>query len=303
MNQITKITIDGNFDQVLKSDTTIDLGITSPKTALLLNYLFNKAEEVRPSHEKWSRRYGNTTVKVGGGLLVKAEARVLIDDLDRVKVGFSSEYKVNDYVRVAKGKAEVQKSIKDKIANELKKIWKKCSVNDKISILYRNPHNIYGVYGTLTTSTYSKPEYLDLKGVQVVKTDRSYPDREFVEISLNEYRTVYEFLKGRSPEKVKERNGVTAWNSMIGKPVEDQFLIGAIETIQAEIKKAKEEYSLHFNEAAKERDDAKSLADKIFREKTDNFEKDKNAKIADLKNQMNEMIKMANAVSFNPVGV
>lgn len=297
MNQITKLTIDGNYDYILNANTTTDLGITSPKSALLLNYLICEADNNRPSHQKWNRRYGYTTVKTGGGLLVRAEAHVIVDDFSRVSIYFACDHKVKDYVRVASGKAEVKKSVMDKIANELKKLWKRNSIKDKIQILYKNPTNKDGSYGVLSTSTYSKTEFLDLKGVETVKCDPSYPDREFVEITLNEYRALYEFLKGRSPKKIKDRNGETAWESMIGKPVEDQFLISAMEAIKTEIKNAKEEYSRQYNEAMSERDAAKSLADKIFREKTDNFEKEKLAKIAELKAQMEEMVKMANAVS------
>ena len=296
MQSITKFTIEGknNESNILERDTTVDLGIASPKSALLLNFLFNRLDADRPTHTKWTRRYGNETVQSGGGLLTRAEARVMIDDFSRVTIYFDQQYAVGKYIRVAEGKAAVRKAILDKIANELKKAWKKYSVADKIQILYKSHISNREVYGVLNTSNWEKTDYLDLKGIQTVKDER---DREFVEVSLNEYRALYEFLKGRDPEKVKERNGITAWNSMIGKQIEDQFLISAVETIKNEIAKVKETYAQQCSEASNERDTAKSLADKICREKIDSYQNEMKNKIEELKAQMAEMVKMAEAVT------
>lgn len=296
MQSITKFTIEGknNESNILERESTVDLGISSPKSALLLNFLFNRLNADRPTHTKWSRRYGNETVKSGGGLLVRAEARVMIDDFSRITIYFDRQYDVEKYIRVAEGKAAVRKAILDKIANELKKAWKNYSVADKIQILYKFPASKRDVYGVLNTSNWEKTDYLDLKGIQTIKDER---DREFVEVSLNEYRALYEFLKGRNPEKNKERNGITAWDSMIGKQIEDQFLINAVENIKNEIAKAKETYTQQCYEAQNERDTAKSLADKICREKIDGYQNEMKNKIEELKGQMAEAVKMAEAVT------
>lgn len=295
MQLITKFTADGNYNHhIFKQDSTIDLGVYSPKTALLLNFLFSVAENDRPTHQKYSRYYGTRRVKVGGGLLFRAEAKVMIDDFNKVTVYFFNDYVVGKYIRVAEGKAEIQKSIKDKIANELKKTWKNYAINDKIQILVQDPENKKNVYGVLDSSNYDHIDYLNLGDTPTVKDERN---RTYVEISLNEYRALYEFLKGRDTEKIKERNGVMAWDSMIGKPIEDQFVLSAIETIQAEIEKVKQECDQKCDEARSERDTAKSLADKIYREKTDTYAKERRAKIEELKAQMADVIKMGNMVS------
>lgn len=296
MLSITKFTIEekNNESEVLKRDTTVDLGITSAKSAILLNFLFYRLNVDRPTHMKWTRRNGNETIYSGGGLLTRAKARVMIDDFSRVTIYFDHQYIVGNYIRVAEGKAAVRKVILNKIANELKKAWKKYSVADKIQILYKSPIAPKEVYSVLNTSNWEKTDYLDLKGIQTVKDEMN---REFVEVSLNEYRALYEFLKGRNPEKVKERNGITAWDSMIGKQIEDQFLISAVETIKNEIAKAKEIYSQQCSEAYDERDTAKSLADKICIEKIDSYQNEMKNKIEELKTQMAEMVKMAEAVT------
>lgn len=296
MQSITKFTIEGknNESDILERDTTVDLEINSPKSALLLNFLLNRLDADRPTLRRWSPCYGNETIPIGGGLFTRGEARVMIDDFSRVTIYFDCQYAIRKYIRAAEGKAAVRKAILDKIANELKKVWKNYSIADKIRILYKSPVTNKEVYGVLNTSNWEKTDYLDLKGIQTVMDESN---REFVEVSLNEYRALYEFLKGRNPEKVKFRNGVTAWDSMIGKQIEDQFILSAMETIKNEIAKVKEIYNQQCSEANNERDTAKRLADKICIEKINGYNNEMNNKIEELKAQMAEMIKISEAVT------
>lgn len=280
MKYITKNTFNSSIpERFSTSQFTVNLGVTSTKSALLLNYIFNII----------SKR----------GLLYNADANVMIDDFNNVGVYFRKYYYADGYIRAAKTINEIHKTILNKIANELKKIWvtmKMNSTSNKLNIIYRNKYcagNAYGFllnFGDLSPNYYSEDcEYLDLKDIPVTKIN----DKEIVEISFEEYRTLYEFLKGRDTNKIKKRYGIDAWNSMIGKQIENQFVISAIDTIKNEIKKVKDNYNMQFKNACQEKEDIIYNAQKTFKEKTKQYEKEMNDKINELKNQFNEIIKIS----------
>ena len=287
-NQIYKLSFGVASDRErLAASDTIDLGINSKKSLLLLNRLITWRRD-RCTFKANSYRYSSSDDRVsGGGLLVKGSPRMMVDDLGKTFIYFSSSYKVDSYIRTANSKNERRNSILDKFANELKKMWKVCSVNDEMQVMIR-PN------AELTTSTYSNKIYLDMTGVEVFEQGA---DNEFIKITLNEYRALHEYLKNRPKEKNIDRNGKVAYNSMIGEQIEDQFLLSAVETItnaineaNVEFEKAKKEFQAAAEETGeavkKERDEKISAASNIM-----------NNKIEELKAQLEDLKKMAAAAN------
>lgn len=264
-------------EEQIKNETEafFDLGLTSQKAAVLLNYLFTKKMLSCPSKRGYYYSKDADSV-IGGGLIVKGKAQVTINDMNEVGVYFRDRWSIGKYVRVASGRTEIIKSIKDKIGNELKKLWKS----------YRDEQIIIDVKEFAKLSG-TNDEILDLDQNIVTTNDSG---RTIIVISLNEYRALYEFLKNREPSKIKERYGTKAFDVMVGHRIEDQFLLSAIDVIKNEIKnvehectelckKAEEDFNESYNKIKKDRDDAKA-----------NAEIAKNSKIADLQNQLKELL-------------
>ena len=117
--------------------------------------------------------------------------------------------------------------------------------------------------------------------------------KKVVIISLNEYRALYEFLKSREPAKIKERYGTTAYNTMIGHRIEDQFLLSAIDVIKNEIRNVEQECS----DVCKKADADFDLAYKELRTQRETkkaeAEKAKLFKIDELNLQLKEMLATA----------
>ena len=213
---------------------------------------------------------------IGGGLIVKGKAQVTINDMNEVGVYFRDRWSIGKYVRVASGRTEIIKSIKDKIGNELKKRCK-AHRDEQIIIDVKEYTQMYG--------TSNENLVIDQN---IVTTNDS--GRKIIVISLNEYRALYEFLKNREPSKIKERYGTKAFDTMVGHRIEDQFLLSAIDVIKNEIKnvehectelckKAEEDFNESYNKIRRDRDSAKAAAETA-----------KVSKIAELQNQLKELL-------------
>ena len=242
------------------------LGIHSEKAATLLNEVINW--RIRTCSPKASERYcdGVDSLK-GGGLFVKCNAEVVISSIGEVGLKFKEAYGeyIKKYIRAVSAPAEINKAIKDKIANELKKFW----------------------------TAYSK--YLkDHDGViKIKRTDRNGDDVTY-EYRETDYRVLYEFLKGRNVDKLKAKYDQMKWDEMIGKKVEDQFVISAIETIQNEIAKIAETRDNDLKNAEAE---YRAESNRLWTKNKENKERIANEateKIKELQNQINEMMKMGN---------
>lgn len=264
-------------EEQIKNETEafFDLGLTSQKAAVLLNYLFTKKMLSCPSKRGYYYSKDADSV-IGGGLIVKGKAQVTINDMNEVGVYFRDRWSIGKYVRVASGRTEIIKSIKDKIGNELKKLWK-THRDEQIIIDVKEYTQIHG--------TSNENLIIDQN---VVTTNDS--GRKIIVISLNEYRALYEFLKSREPSKIKERYGTKAFDTMVGHRIEDQFLLSAIDVIKNEIKnvehectelckKAEEDFNESYNKIKKDRDGAKAAAETA-----------KVSKIAELQNQLKELL-------------
>ena len=269
-----------NEDQIKsQSESFFDLGITSQKAAVLLNYLFQYKLEHCASKRGYYYNTKTADSVNGGGLLVKGKAQITINDMNEVGIYFRDHWAINKYVRVASGKSEVIKSIKDKMGNELKKLWKMFK-DERIVIDIKDHTALYNEVG----------KYLTLSDDIVTTTESG---KKVIIISLNEYRALYEFLKSREPAKIKERYGTTAYNTMVGQRIEDQFLLSAIDVIKNEIRNVEHEYS----ETCKRAEESFNESYKQLREKRDlekaEAEKAKLFKIEELNQQMKDLLNSA----------
>ena len=242
------------------------LGIHSEKAATLLNEVINW--RIKTCNTKANKEYYNGVDSLkGGGLFVKCNAEVVISSIGEVGLKFKEAYGeyIKKYIRAVSAPAEINKAIKDKIANELKKFW----------------------------TAYSK--YLkDHDGViKIKRTDRNGDDVTY-EYRETDYRVLYEFLKGRNVDKLKAKYDQMKWDEMIGKKVEDQFVISAIETIQNEIAKIAETRDNDLKNAEAE---YRAESNRLWTKNKENKERIANEateKIKELQNQINEMMKMGN---------
>lgn len=246
------------------------LGIHSKKAATLLNEVINW--RIRTCAAKAGKEYyydGVDSLK-GGGLFVKCNCEVVISSIGEVGLKFKEAYReyIKRYIRAVSAPAEINKAIKDKIANELKKFWMAYSK-------YLKEHD--GVF-------------------KFKRTNRNGDDIEY-EYRETDYRILYEVLKGRNVDKLKAKYDQVKWDEMIGKKVEDQFVISAIETIQNEIVKIAETRDNDLNNAEAE---YRAECNRLWTKTKENKERIANEamkKIKDLQNQISDMMKMGNIMA------
>ena len=240
------------------------LGIHSEKAATLLNEVINW--RIKTCSTKANKEYYNGVDSLkGGGLFVKCNAKVVISSIGEVGLKFKEAYGeyIKKYIRAVSAPAEINKAIKDKIANELKKFWMAYSK-------YINEHD----------------------GVIKFKITNRNGDDVTYEYRETDYRILYEVLKGRNVDKLKAKYDQVKWDEMIGKKVEDQFVISAIETIQNEIAKIAETRDNDLKNAEAE---YRAESNKLWTKNKENKEQITNEamkKIKELQNQINEMMNM-----------
>lgn len=259
--------VSSNYGSFYESVTY--LGVHSKKAATLLNEVINW--RIRTLAAKAGKEYydGVDSLK-GGGLFVKCNCEVVISSIGEVGLKFKETYGkyIKRYIRAVSAPAEINKAIKDKIANELKKFWMAYSK-------YLKEHD--GVF-------------------KFKRTNRNGDDVAY-EYRETDYRILYEVLKGRNVDKLKAKYDQVKWDEMIGKKVEDQFVISAIETIQNEIVKIAETRDNDLNNAEAE---YRAEFNRLWTKNKENKERIANEameKIKNLQNQINEMIKMGNIMA------
>lgn len=245
------------------------LGVHSKKAATLLNEVINW--RIRTCDAKAGKEYydGVDSLK-GGGLFVKCNCEVVISSIGEVGLKFKEAYGeyIKRYIRAVSAPAEINKAIKDKIANELKKFW-------------------------MAYSKYLKEH----DGVLKFKRTNRNGDDVAYEYRETDYRILYEVLKGRNVDKLKAKYDQVKWDEMIGKKVEDQFVISAIETIQNEIVKIAETRDNDLNNAEAE---YRAEFNRLWTKNKENKERiaiEAMEKIKDLQNQISDMMKMGNIMA------
>ena len=143
---------------------------------------------------------------------------------------------------------------------------------------------------------YSK--YLkEYDGVLKFKIINRNGDGVSYEYRETDYRILYEVLKGRNTDKLKAKYDQVKWDEMIGKKVEDQFVISAIETIQNEIAKIAETRD---NDLKNSEAEYRAESNKLWTKNKENKERITNEameKIKNLQNQISGMMKMGNIMA------
>ena len=245
------------------------LGIYSEKAASLLNEVINW--RINICKTKFAREYYDDVNSLkGGGLFVKCNCEVVISSIGEVGLKFKEAYGeyIKKYIRAVSAPAEINKAIKDKITNELKKFW-------------------------MAYSKYLK-EY---DGVLKFKITNRNGDDVSYEYREADYRILYEVLKGRNTYKLKAKYDQVKWDEMIGKKVEDQFVLTAIETIHNEIAKITENRD---NDIKAADDEYRAEFNRLWTKNKENKERIANEamkKIKDLQNQISDMMKMGNIMA------
>ena len=259
------------------------LNIVSVKSAILLNFVFYQKLN-NCSFKRYGSRYCNDEDYIkGGGLFVKGRPQITIDDMNELGIYFNDTWKMNSYLRADRGHLEILPAIKDKLANELKYYWKICNVNNTLYLRI-------STFGELNVTDKNNNKLINTSSVEVVKDNNDF---DCVVISENEYRSLYEFLKNRSKERTIRKYGEEAYNSMIGKKIEDQFLLSAIETIKNEINNANKEYENNRNTVQSNYEAVVTAARADRDIKLNELAEIRRNKIAELKNQIAEMQKIA----------
>lgn len=239
-----------------KTNKMLLLGLNGEKTAVLLNNMLNwrfNSCKYKNGRRNWGEDPANL---VGGGLIVVCNARITINASNQVGIFFNNFEKRDKVLRNACGEAEIFKSIKDKIANELKKYW--TSINK-----HNEPITMY------------------------------FDDQSF-EVTVADYRVVYEILKSRDVDKIKGKYGANVYNEMIGNSVEDQFVISAIETIKNEISNVAKQRDIDCeNRKKKHTEESNRLYDE-FKADEAKIKSEANAKIKEMEEQIKALISAAN---------
>lgn len=280
--EIRKLTV-ANEEKIKSSNNAFfDLGITSQKSAVLLNYLLQTKLTFCPSKRGYFYSTKTTDNVLGGGLLIKCEAQITINEMNEVGVYFRNSWSIDRYLRIARGNhSEELKSIKDKIGNELKKLWKNKGGDD-------NSNGYFCINVLDNTKIYgSVSEHLDIDKNLMINADNG---SKMIVISYKEYRALYEYLKGRDTDKIKERYGAEAYENMIGARVEDQFLLAAIDVIKNEIKNVEQNYSDLCKQADADFNEAYKVLRTQHEQKKMEVEKAKIEKIGELQQQMRDLL-------------
>lgn len=253
-----------SFSQYGDVHKLINLDIIGEKSAALLNAMLNW--RFNSCNSKAYRHYsGGVEGLVGGGIFVKCMAQVVIDNLGNVSLLFKKYHKIHEFLRVASGDDEILKAIKDKLGNELKKFWK-----------------------SMDTSTDKTLKEITVKGL---KEDNEF---KLIPVSFDEYRVLYEVLKGRDRKKIERNYGTAAVSEMIGKKLEDQFIIAAIETCKIEINKFITEKNAALKEVEETYSKERDILYKNYKDKKADIEETAKAKIEEMEEQIKGLVLATN---------
>ena len=259
----------------------IPLDIRSKKACAIFTAALICKYENRPQR---TGRY-NYGGQKGGGLLCMTDAHYAIDDMDQVYVIFGNRGRVTDYCRAATGFTEITKSIKDKIANSLKE-WFMDYQNQQVHVDVSAARRSDDYY--LYQNNGSKNSF------NIVQAHGCEPCH--FNVSKEEYRCLYETLKGRDKDKIKAKYGNEIYKNLIGSKIEDQFVISAVEVIRNEINNTMNEKNARLGQIEKEYNERyQTIVDEkkaAIKEVTETM----NKKINELNMQLAEI--MANAVTI-----
>lgn len=270
----------------------IDLGISSVRGAILLNRLIEWKYNTRP---RSVRGYGSK----GGGVLCKADCHIGITEVGEVKLVVRNVSDLVENIRIAKSEAEYIITIKDKIANELKKMCSNLTpttADGPGRTISAGGKTVLGQPSGDWNGYENRHAVNLLTGETIEKIDYRVHEREDyspISFTYEEYRCLYEFLKGRPVKKSIEKYGKKVYNQIIGSKIEDQFLLSAVEVLKGQITEAENGRNA---EVQAENDRRNKEYAEMQKKHEDNLQQIKDfydAKINELTKQINELVATA----------
>ena len=252
------------------------LGVKGEAAAVLLQRVIeNRSENCRYTD---GGRYRSGHI-VGGGLFVQTNAKVFINSSGDVGLLFTESLNnenggntIRKFLRVAQGEAELLKAIKDKLANELKNMWK----------------------------GYSK--YLETHDCLTIQAEAKDEFKSFV-YSEDDYRVLYEVLKGRNMDKLHSKYSKETFDKMIGNQIEDQFIVSATELIKVEIAKLVEQRNAEIKELEEAHRIASNDLWRAQKEEKEQLTNSFNNKIKEFEDQIGMLINSSNMSNVFGMGV
>ena len=190
----------------------IHLDVYSKKAAKFIVDALN--DKIRNSPKKWRpyryyREDDSDSVR-GGGLFIKANADIYMTPINEVCIMFGDSWRIGNYCRAAYSNTEIEKSIKTKLALLLKNYWKDAGGDNEGKLPLHNK----------------------------LKSEDNNEDVNNSYITEAEYSCLYNFLKDREINKKFKQEVI---DNIIGKKIQDQFILSAIEVIKNEIAQKKNE--------------------------------------------------------------
>ncbi len=270
MNQtIIKLTINQEQDYVESSFAKYwPLEIFTKKSAMIINQVIHNIVancEFKFRNHRYYDTY-DASAKKGGGFIRAAAPDVTVNEFGKIGLLLYNTSSLQTYLRASDSHTEKLASIMDKLGNEFKKYWR---------------------------SHFVSADGEEENGILDIRTNpRSSSSEVLYHVTYDEYRVLYEFLKGRDKEKTIRNYGQTTYDEMIGKPINNQFVVTALMSLAEEQRKLKEEWSKKQDELRNICDQEIKDANAKYRTANSVLEEEYKAKIAELENQAAEMKKM-----------
>lgn len=190
-----------NFTKGVKDWMTIKkfigLDIYGKKSAYLLANVIDNC---------FKRARGLVGKTIGSKFFLEGGSSIAINSNDEIGILFS-RYNTISKLRNARGDFERLKTIKDMLANEIQMYWKERAV----------PGKEIEIHATLVKNN----------------NNEKVVDR----VSWSEYGLLYEVLKSSDLKKIEKKYDTKVKDSMIGQKIEDQFILTALEMLDAEFDK------------------------------------------------------------------
>ena len=224
---------------------------------------------------------------VGGGILVHGNPDIYMTQTGSVGIFFRDEFELK---RISSNHAVIVQSVKNKLAEALKKFWDSTiwNKNEEVIVLNVSEYANGKIFNTKHNANAIEPTLLPKYKKSFKKNIREYSTITFTK---EQYRCVYEHLKGRDKNKIIGHVGQETYDLMIGKKIEDQFVISAVEVLKSEIEKVNENYENLYREIKNEYEEELRKVRERLEARNAKAEKEKEQKIKDLNDQIKELIK------------
>ena len=268
------------------NQTFIPLGVYSKVGACLLNrVLFWVVAQAEPKAYYRRSRYVQAGTydpsdKAGGGLLVKMDPAMVMDPLGSYGLKIGAKYRLLRGAKAASNDAEREKTVKQKLGWKLKDFWRATATRLGLPETQLR----LKVYEDALAPGWDQRED-GVEGAHLVGV-----------VDFTEYRALYEMLQGRfegrTAEKSMKKYGQAAIDKMIGKPVQDQMVLTAVETIENQIREVKQKIAEERARLQKESEEEQRRIKSLYSTKIDEAVAAANRQIEALQQQSQEMTAM-----------